>query len=153
MNQIVEKHLFSFHENPTGQNFYLDIEWVYYSCRAFWFKERLFNQRCSGSYQVCTMFPMKCYVLWWRVGDTKDSHGIFISKEAVKDFIFFFLKKLNIADLRSSVSFRCTAKWFRYIYIYILFPYGSKIFVTQSCLSLCSPIDWSPPASPVHGIL
>ena len=90
MNQIVEKYLFNCCKNSTDQNFYLDIEWVYYSCRAFWFKEQLFNYQCSGSHQVCTMFPMKCYVLWWRVQDTKDSYGIFISKEALKYFISFF---------------------------------------------------------------
>ena len=28
-----------------------------------------------------------------------------------------------------------------------------KVLVPQSCLTLCDPMDWSPPASSVHGIL
>ena len=35
-----------------------------------------------------------------------------------------------------------------YIYIYICFE-----LVTQSCLTLCDPVDCSPPGSSVHGIL
>ena len=28
-----------------------------------------------------------------------------------------------------------------------------KVLVTQSCLTLCDPMDYSPPGSSVHGIL
>ena len=28
-----------------------------------------------------------------------------------------------------------------------------KMFITQSCPTLCNPIDYSPPGSSVHGIL
>ena len=28
-----------------------------------------------------------------------------------------------------------------------------KVLVTQLCLTLCVPMDWSPPGSSVHGIL
>ena len=28
-----------------------------------------------------------------------------------------------------------------------------KVLVTQSCLTLCNPMDFSPPGSTVHGIL
>ena len=37
-----------------------------------------------------------------------------------------------------------------YIYIYI---YIMKVLVAQSCLTLCDPMDCSPPGSSVHGIL
>ena len=29
----------------------------------------------------------------------------------------------------------------------------NKVLVAQSCLTLCDPIDYSPPGSSVHGIL
>ena len=28
-----------------------------------------------------------------------------------------------------------------------------KVLVSQSCLTLCNPVDYSPPGSSVHGIL
>ena len=28
-----------------------------------------------------------------------------------------------------------------------------KVLVTQACLTLCDPVDYSPPGSSVHGIL
>ena len=38
-----------------------------------------------------------------------------------------------------------------------LFPHvsalGVKVKITHSCLTLCDPMDWSPPGSSVHGIL
>ena len=38
------------------------------------------------------------------------------------------------------------------VWVNLLFPYsGSE--VAQSCLTLCDPMDWSPPGSSVHGIL
>ena len=36
-----------------------------------------------------------------------------------------------------------------YIYIYM----KVKVLVTQSCLTLCDPMDYSPPGYSVHGIL
>ena len=30
---------------------------------------------------------------------------------------------------------------------------GVKVKITYSCLTLCDPMDWSPPGSSVHGIL
>ena len=42
-------------------------------------------------------------------------------------FVFFFFLKFiyfywSIVDLQCCVNFRCTAKWFSYIYIYFFFP-------------------------------
>ena len=34
-----------------------------------------------------------------------------------------------------------------------LYPYAAAAKSLQSCLTLCDPIDGSPPGSPVHGIL
>ena len=31
--------------------------------------------------------------------------------------------------------------------------YDSSVLVAQLCLTLCNPMDWSPPGSSVHGIL
>ena len=51
-----------------------------------------------------------------------------------------FLTNWTIVDLQCCVSFRDTAKWFNYKYM--------KVKVTQSCLTLCDPMDYT-----VHGIL
>ena len=32
-------------------------------------------------------------------------------------------------------------------------PWNSEVLITQSCLTLCKPMDCSPPGSSVHGIL
>ena len=47
------------------------------------------------------------------------------------------------------VCFRYTAKWFNYTYICACMHAKSL----QSCLTLCNPMDCSPPGSSVHGIL
>ena len=50
---------------------------------------------------------------------------------------------------RSSVHF---LSWFiRVLYIFRVFTL--TVLVTQSCLSLCDPVECSPPGSSVHGIL
>ena len=61
----------------------------------------------------------------------------------------FLLKKLSIAGLQSCISFRCTAKWFSYIYMY------TNTYTTmQSQLSptLSDPMGCSLAGSSVHGI-
>ena len=86
----------------------------------------------------------------------------------------------SIVDLKCCVSFRCTEKWFSYIYKSILFQilfhykllqyteyislchtvgpclsilYTAAAKSLQSCPTLCDPIDGSPPGSPIPGIL
>ena len=40
------------------------------------------------------------------------------------------------------------------ISIYIIkYIYGGGGLITQSCLTLCDPMDWSPPGSSVHAIV
>ena len=39
------------------------------------------------------------------------------------------------------------------LYIFILGKYAAAAKLLQSCLSLCDPIDGSPPGSPAPGIL
>ena len=40
------------------------------------------------------------------------------------------------------------------VYIYVLkYTYAATVKSLQSCLTLCDPIDGSPPGSPVPGIL
>ena len=64
----------------------------------------------------------------------------------MKIFIDWF-----IADLQYCVSFRSTAKIFSYIYICVhIYIYIVKI--TQLCLTLCDPMDYSWSGSSVHGI-
>ena len=47
------------------------------------------------------------------------------------------------------ISFNCTAQ-FSFIYSYAMLCYAKSL---QSCLTLCDPIDGSPPGSSVPGIL
>ena len=55
----------------------------------------------------------------------------------------------SIVDLQRCASFRCTTKWISYTNTYAAAAAKSL----QSCLTLCDPIDGSPPGSPVPGIL
>ena len=40
-----------------------------------------------------------------------------------------------------------------YIYYIIHVELHQEVLVAQSCLTLCDPMDWSPPGFSVHGIL
>ena len=40
-----------------------------------------------------------------------------------------------------------------YLFIFIVVKYAALCLVTQSCPTLCDPMDCSPPSSSVHGIL
>ena len=64
----------------------------------------------------------------------------------MKIFIDWF-----IADLQYCVSFRSTAKIFSYIYICV-YIYIYIVKITQLCLTLCDPMDYSWSGSSVHGI-
>ena len=59
----------------------------------------------------------------------------------------------SIAGLQCCVSFWCTTMWFIYMYncIYVYACVLAKLL--QSCLTLCHPMDCSPPGSSVHEIL
>ena len=51
---------------------------------------------------------------------------------------------------RSLSLFLCTANCINYVYVYAAAAAAKSL---QSCLTLCDPIDGSPPGSPVPGIL
>ena len=62
-----------------------------------------------------------------------------------------------MVDLQWCVSFRCRAKWPSYKYTCIHYFLGSVPIqviqfssVTQSCLTLCDPMNCSTPSLPVH---
>ena len=63
----------------------------------------------------------------------------------LKHFINFYWNTLYMCciALQCPVSLYCTARWTSYAYC----------LVTQSCLTLCDPMVYSPPGSSVHGIL
>ena len=84
---------------------------------------------------------------------------------------WFFFRSLFDLISTSCASFHCTAKWFSFAYVHILFVFFSLMghhrilnIVScaiqrmcakslQSCPTLCSPLDRSLPDSSVHGIL
>ena len=84
---------------------------------------------------------------------------------------WFFFRSLFDLISTSCASFHCTAKWFSFAYVHILFVFFSLLghhrilnIVScaiqrmcakslQSCPTLCSPLDRSLPDSSVHGIL
>ena len=75
---------------------------------------------------------------------------------------YYFARKLfkhwSIVDLQSRVNFTCIAQWLSYTYtcIYSLLDFFPVCccccFVAKLCLTLCDPMDCSPPGSSVHGI-
>ena len=55
----------------------------------------------------------------------------------------FFME--YIVDLQCCVNFSCTTNWISYAWVH------AKLL--QSCLTLCDPMDCSPPGFSVHGIM
>ena len=78
-----------------------------------------------------------------------------IIKRAIK---VIFYKNGNFRNNQITVTkqkqrSKQTKKPFVSIYICIFVMHGLFVLVTQSCPTLCDPMDWSPPDSSVHGIL
>ena len=67
--------------------------------------------------------------------------------------LFKVLGFIYLIGLQCCVNFWCTAKWFSYTFIcilfYILFHYGLSYML--SCVQLFAT-PWSPPSSSVHGV-
>ena len=51
------------------------------------------------------------------------------------------------------ISFLKSCKPVNLSYVTYYITYVPVCSVTQSCLTLCDPMDWSPPGSSVHGTL
>ena len=77
--------------------------------------------------------------------------------------ILFFFLDWSTVDLQDYVNYCCIAKWFRsisiyvYRYIHIISLHSFPLWfitqfssATQSCLTLCDPMDCSTPGLPVH---
>ena len=61
--------------------------------------------------------------------------------------IFFII----IFDLQHYISLSCTAKWFRFSDFFSMLCYSVQFSsVTQTCPTLCDPMDCSTPGFPVH---
>ena len=95
----------------------------------------------SGLATACPLFTIartsSDYMEQWPQQDWEAS---------VMKLYWFFLK------YGWSTMFRCTAKWFSYTYISISAA-AAAAKLLQSCLTLCDPIDGSPPGFPIPGIL
>ena len=70
-------------------------------------KWRLISLDCSEGVPLAFLKPTYSPVLTWQSGS---SASLLLS--LMLEFFFF-----NVVDLQWCVSFRCTAKWFRYIYM------------------------------------
>ena len=65
---------------------------------------------------------------------------------------FFYYYYWSIIGLQHCISFCCTMKWVRNMYTHAAGAAAAAKSL-QSCLTLCDPIDRSPPGSSVPGIL
>ena len=71
--------------------------------------------------------------------------------------IYYYFFNRSIVDLQCWISFRCTAKWFSHTHTYMCVCVCVCVCVhahahTQSCPTLCDPMDCRQPGSTVHGI-
>ena len=62
-------------------------------------------------------------VTWWGTGKNAASQACWIVSFSFPFFFLHFQKFWNLVDLRCCVTFRCTVKWFSYIYVCIFFFY------------------------------
>ena len=105
-----------------------------------------------------------------RVSDTRESRAealtSFLSclgSHMVSLLLLFFFHEKQVTkssgphSKRGELGFICRRKDCKRISGHILNPLKSenkgKVLVTQSCLTVCHPMDFSPPGSSVHGIL
>ena len=79
------------------------------------------------------------------------------------------MQEIQVWDLQCCVSFSCMARWFScvcvYTHVYMhvcvcihtcicmcVYIYICVLYNSRSCLTLCNPLDCSPPGSSVRGI-
>ena len=88
-------------------------------------------------------------------------HGVAKSRTRLRDLHTH--THTHTVDLQCCVTLRCTAQWFKHIFVsmYLFIPFhilssyatAATAKSLQSCPTLCDPTDGSPPGSPIPGIL
>ena len=97
-----------------------NIEFGRFAFRSWEFGHGLkehWNQRYTFWGTWWSWSPNSFYI---EVNDLSQCEGFFFFFQFLK-FNLIFILYWSIVDLQCWVHFRCTAKWFSYIYIYILF--------------------------------
>ena len=84
---------------------------------------------------VCSFFFLSFEYLY---------HGHFIKKK-LRTFLSFYISQ----DAKNNIQIACTWVWINSA----LKPTWCLVLEAQSCLTLCDPMDGSPPGSSVHEIL
>ena len=92
----------------------------------------------------------------WVTGMVQKSSGIFRLLKYISSYLdsfnYLFFNWWKIA-LLCCVGFCCTSMWISWIQTYVHVCVCVCVKSLQSCLTLCDPVDCSPSASSVHGIL
>ena len=80
-----------------------------------------------------------------------------VSRQSVSDrrshwLVFYVVPHANTLEWPSE-RLKKAVFWGAYLYFPFFISLPSESEVTQSCLTLCDPVDCSPPGSSIHGIL
>ena len=104
-------------------------------------------------------------ILAWRIPWTEEPGGLqsMELQRVEQDWETYTHTHTHTVDLQCCVTLRCTAQWFKHIFVsmYLFIPFhilssyatAATAKSLQSCPTLCDPTDGSPPGSPIPGIL